>query len=53
MVPAPRPGAATSSETPYESLATRVATAAGLVRVGASHWDAGRTPIHPLSVENA
>jgi orotate phosphoribosyltransferase len=40
---------------PYadESLAIRLATAAGLVRAGASHWDDGRTPIHPLSMENA
>ena len=35
------------------SLATRLATAPGLVRAGASRWDDGRTPIHPLSVESA
>ena len=34
-------------------LATRLATAPGLVRAGASRWDDGRTPIHPLSVESA
>jgi orotate phosphoribosyltransferase len=34
-------------------LATRLATSPGLVRVGASRWDDGRTPIHPLSLENA
>jgi orotate phosphoribosyltransferase len=39
--------------TTYDALATRLATAPGLVRPGASRWDAGRTPIHPLSMENA
>jgi hypothetical protein len=39
-----------SSVTP---LATRLATAPGLVRAGASSWDGGRTPVHPLSMENA
>jgi orotate phosphoribosyltransferase len=34
-------------------LATRVATAPGLVRPGAARWDDGRTPIHPLSMESA
>ena len=34
-------------------LATRLATAPGLVRAGASSWDGGRTPIHPLSMESA
>jgi orotate phosphoribosyltransferase len=34
-------------------LATRLATAPGLVRPGAGRWDGGRTPIHPLSVESA
>ena len=34
-------------------LATRLATAPGLVRAGASSWDGGRTPIHPLSLESA
>jgi orotate phosphoribosyltransferase len=38
---------------PDQSLATRVATAPGLVRAGASRWDGGRTPVHPLSMENA
>jgi orotate phosphoribosyltransferase len=36
-----------------QSLAARLATAPGLVRVGASRWDDSRTPIHPLSLENA
>jgi orotate phosphoribosyltransferase len=35
------------------SLATRLATAPGLVRAGAARWDGGRTPIHPLSMESA
>jgi orotate phosphoribosyltransferase len=34
-------------------LATRLATAPGLVRPGAARWDDGRTPIHPLSLESA
>ena len=34
-------------------LAARVATAPGLVRAGASSWDGGRTPVHPLSMESA
>jgi orotate phosphoribosyltransferase len=38
---------------PEQSLAARLATAPGLVRAGASRWDAARTPIHPLSVESA
>jgi len=38
---------------PDRSLATRLATAPGLVRSGAAHWDDSRTPIHPLSLENA
>jgi orotate phosphoribosyltransferase len=36
-----------------DSLATRLATAPGLVRPGASQWDGTRTPIHPLSMESA
>jgi orotate phosphoribosyltransferase len=36
-----------------DQLATRVATAPGLVRSGAAHWDGTRTPIHPLSMESA
>ena len=36
-----------------DSLARRLATAPGLVRAGASDWDGGRTPIHPLSLESA
>jgi orotate phosphoribosyltransferase len=43
----------TSSRLGDESLAIRVATAPGLVRAGASSWDDGRTPIHPLSMESA
>jgi orotate phosphoribosyltransferase len=35
------------------TLATRMATAPGLVRAGAAHWDGDRTPIHPLSMESA
>jgi orotate phosphoribosyltransferase len=38
---------------PTDTLATRLATAPGLVRPGASRWDGGRTPIHPLSLESA
>jgi orotate phosphoribosyltransferase len=40
---------------PYadQALAVRLATAPGLVRPGAASWDDGRTPIHPLSMENA
>ncbi len=36
-----------------QELATRLATAPGLVRHGAGRWDGGRTPIHPLSMESA
>ena len=36
-----------------DALATRLAIAPGLVRSGASSWDGGRTPVHPLSLENA
>jgi orotate phosphoribosyltransferase len=36
-----------------ETLAARLATAPGLVRAGASSWDGGRTPVHPLSLESA
>lgn len=35
------------------SLATRLVTAPGLIRAGASCWDEDRTPIHPLSLEKA
>jgi orotate phosphoribosyltransferase len=38
---------------PARSLATRLATAPGLVRPGAARWDDSRTPIHPLSLESA
>ena len=34
-------------------LATRLATAPGLVRAGASHWDHDRTPVQPLALESA
>jgi orotate phosphoribosyltransferase len=44
---------ATGASTLDQSLATRLATAPGLVRPGASRWDGGRTPIHPLSMESA
>jgi orotate phosphoribosyltransferase len=36
-----------------DGLATRLATAPGLVRPGAARWDDARTPIHPLSMESA
>jgi orotate phosphoribosyltransferase len=39
--------------TSTQQLATRLATAPGLVRPGAALWDDGRTPIHPLSMESA
>jgi orotate phosphoribosyltransferase len=45
--------AATSSAASDLALATRLATAPGLVRPGAGSWDGGRTPVHPLSMENA
>jgi orotate phosphoribosyltransferase len=38
---------------PVRSLAARLAAVPGLVRPGAAHWDDSRTPIHPLSLENA
>lgn len=34
-------------------LAARLAAAPGLVRPGVGRWDAGRTPIQPLSLESA
>jgi orotate phosphoribosyltransferase len=40
-------------ESPDHMLATRLATAPGLVRAGAARWDGSRTPIHPLSLESA
>jgi orotate phosphoribosyltransferase len=36
-----------------EALARRLATAPGLVRAGISSWDHDKTPLHPLSLENA
>lgn len=41
------------TRTRIQSLAMRLATAPGLVRVGAGTWDGGRTPVHPLSMESA
>jgi orotate phosphoribosyltransferase len=35
------------------ALAARLVTAPGVVRPGAGCWDRGRTPIHPLTLENA
>jgi orotate phosphoribosyltransferase len=65
-VPRPRPNEGTppgfrapeqlrlfSDDQTAGALATRLATAPGLVRAGASRWDGGRTPIHPLSLESA
>jgi orotate phosphoribosyltransferase len=36
-----------------QALATRVATAPGLVRTGAGRWDETKTPVMPLSMESA
>ena len=36
-----------------DALATRLASAPGLVRAGTSRWDDGRTPVHPLNMESA
>lgn len=36
-----------------DQLASRLATAPGLVRPGAAQWDNQRTPLQPLSLENA
>jgi len=41
------------SPSSIQPLATRVATAPGLVRPGAGRWDDHRTPIMPLSLESA
>ena len=41
------------TDTTADALATRLATAPGLVRAGASRFDDGRTPIMPLAVESA
>ena len=50
-------GSRTASQLAFDfgkqSLVARLATAPGLVRAGASRWDDGRTPIHPLSMESA
>jgi orotate phosphoribosyltransferase len=43
----------TDARAAVRSLAGRLATAPGLVRVGVSSWDAARTPIRPLSLERA
>jgi orotate phosphoribosyltransferase len=42
-----------AGESAVAPIATRLATAPGLVRSGASSWDGGRTPVHPLSMESA
>lgn len=42
-----------SDDRTADPLAMRLASAPGLVRAGASRWDDGRTPVHPLSMENA
>lgn len=39
--------------TARDPLAIRMATAPGLVRPGASHWDDSRTPIMPLALDRA
>jgi orotate phosphoribosyltransferase len=44
---------AKGSRASEKSLAARLAIAPGLVRPGASRWDDGRTPVHPLSMESA
>ena len=44
---------AAATPSPDKLLATRLATAPGLVRAGASCWDHARTPIHALSMESA
>src|SRR6201995_6192609 len=44
---------AAATPSPDTLLATRLATAPGLVRSGASCWDHARTPIHALSMESA
>ena len=41
------------TDTAADALATRLATAPGLVRAGVSRWDDDRTPVHPLSLESA
>jgi orotate phosphoribosyltransferase len=45
--------ASRSAASKQRPLAARLATAPGLVRAGAARWDDSRTPIHPLSLENA
>ena len=42
-----------ATRVPDRSLATRLATAPGLVRPGAGSWDGMRTPIMPLAPESA
>lgn len=42
-----------SRSTADKRLAGRLATAPGLVQAGVGRWDAGRTPIQPLSLESA
>jgi orotate phosphoribosyltransferase len=53
MTRAPDSGSPDGGRAADQLLATRLATAPGLVRAGAASWDGGRTPIHPLSVESA
>jgi orotate phosphoribosyltransferase len=48
----PRPAGSGGSDND-QTLATRLATAPGLVRAGVSRWDASRTPVRPLSLESA
>ena len=49
LIRAPAPAASIAPT----GLAMRLAGARGLVRAGASRWDGGRTPLHPLSMESA
>src|SRR4051794_29318073 len=41
------------TDLPDDALVVRIVTAPGVVRAGAGCWDRGRTPIHPLTLENA
>jgi orotate phosphoribosyltransferase len=43
----------TATDPTAAALAARLVTAPGVVRPGAGCWDRGRTPIHPLTLENA
>ena len=44
---------AATSKASDRLLATRLATAPGLVRAGAGRWDDDRTPVQPLALESA